>query len=62
MNELTLQSKVVLVIVPPTILLNAILIFCIFPFLDKEILSKISGISEATGAKKNANSIGVKLQ
>ena len=62
MNELTLQSKVVLVIVPPTILLNAILIFCIFPFLDKEILSKISGISEATGAKKKANNIGVKLQ
>lgn len=33
------------------------LMFCRFPFLLRETLSKISGISEAMGARKNANRI-----
>jgi len=41
-------------IVPPTKFEKAILIFCNFPFLDNEIDSKISGASDAIGAKKNA--------
>lgn len=53
----TPHSRVVFVIVPPIRLETAILIFCKFPFLLKETLSKISGISEAIGAKKNANRI-----
>ncbi len=44
--------------VPPTKLLIAMLMFWLFPFLASDILSNISGISLATGAKKNASNIG----
>ena len=36
--------------------------FCKLPFLDKEILSKISGASEAIGAKKKASKVGLTFQ
>jgi len=35
------------------------LIFCALPFLDSDMLSNISGISEAIGAKKKASNIGL---
>jgi hypothetical protein len=44
--------------VPPIRLLKAILMLRARPLRDREILSRISGISEATGAKKNASKIG----
>jgi len=37
------------------------LIDWIFPFRERETLSRISGISEAIGAKKKASNIGFTL-
>jgi hypothetical protein len=52
----TEHSSVVFVIVPPTRLLNAMLMLTVRPRRDNDTLSRISGISLATGAKKNASS------
>jgi len=57
--QFTAQRRVVLERVPPTRLLKAMLMLCGCPFREREMLSRISGASEAIGAKKNASKVGL---
>lgn len=51
------MRRVVLVIVPPMRFENAMLMLVELPLTEREIDSKISGISDAMGAKKKAKSV-----
>lgn len=58
MQNIPIRS-VVFVIVPPMRFEKAILMLVELPLMDREMDSKISGISEAIGARKKARRVGL---